>query len=69
MKSTKTKMVNCPDCAGEGHFETLVWLSYDGDQRWKFTSCGRCDGKGTITTDDLSPEELATKAGKQKKTK
>ena len=47
-----TKVIECPDCDGEGRIETLIGLTYDGDQRWKIVHCERCDGTGSIEVED-----------------
>ena len=41
-------MVECPDCEGAGGFETMVALSYDGNQGWKREQCKRCEGTGLV---------------------
>jgi hypothetical protein len=41
-------MMDCPECNGEGRIETLIGLTYDGDQRWHIQSCEHCDGTGKV---------------------
>lgn len=40
--------VDCPTCKGYGTTETLIGLSYDGDQTWRIELCERCFGEKTI---------------------
>jgi DnaJ-class molecular chaperone len=45
--------IECPDCDGEGHIETMTGLSYGGNQRWKIVRCETCDGSGRIEIGSL----------------
>ena len=44
----ETKMIECPDCEGVGGFETMIFLSVDGNQGWRLDRCERCNGTGEI---------------------
>ena len=45
---TKRITIECPDCGGEGKTETLIGLTYEGDQRWRVEMCETCGGSGEI---------------------
>lgn len=42
----------CPDCCGDGYYEVLKWLTYEGDQTWKRHACETCNGDGTLEREE-----------------
>ena len=54
--------IDCPECDGTGDRETLVGLSYDGDQTWNIDDCRECNGSGRVLVEiedsDDQPETI-----------
>jgi len=46
----------CPDCDGEGYFDRMTYLSYDGEQSWTQDACDTCDGNGWIYDPDYKED-------------
>ena len=45
----------CPDCDGEGYFDRMTRLTYEGDSSWTQDACETCHGNGWIY--DLERED------------
>ena len=58
--------IDCPECGGEGHLETMTALSYDGAQTWRTDECPECHGdkfveapaKCTVCGEDIPVDEM-----------
>ena len=50
-------MVTCPECEGEGSWEQITNITYDGDVWSHMVRCPVCDGTGEIEILQANEEE------------
>jgi DnaJ-class molecular chaperone len=48
--------VMCPECEGDGGFETITWITYSGHVSTRLDTCELCQGNGWVYESQLEPE-------------